>query len=447
VTLESVTIEGVNTAATVMLTTNDIPPSITIPPSFTLPQNVVGTTLSVDVTAFSSTAGTVELTGDVGVYGVSGTLALVGVQNLEYQGFTFNVGAAVLSLGGQATGSGLAESFTPSFAPPCFATGTMIATDSGAQAVETLAVGQVLRLATGETAAVRWLGHRDVDCARHPCPQEVWPVCISADAIAPGLPARDLWLSPDHAIALDGALVPVRYLVNGATIRQVPRARVGYWHVELDAHALLLAEGLAAESYLDTGNRGAFANAPEGVVQAHPAFATADALAAWHARACLPLLLDGDALTQRRRALLARAAALGWRTTTAPSLRAEIDSRPALLLRQRDGWSLRLPAGARTVRLLSHSFVPAEHDPAPCGDTRRLGVALALERDGAPLAEAAFGPGWYAPEGGAAWRWTDGAATLLLTESARPAHLRLRPAVAGARYWITPPRSLLRRAA
>jgi hypothetical protein len=31
-----------------------------------------------------------------------------------------------------------------------------------------------------------------------------------------------------------------------------------YVHVELDRHDILLAEGLPAESYLDTGNRAAF---------------------------------------------------------------------------------------------------------------------------------------------------------------------------------------------
>jgi hypothetical protein len=76
-----------------------------------------------------------------------------------------------------------------------------------------------------------------------------------------GAPRRDLFLSPDHAVFVDGALIPVRYLANGATIVQERRDQVSYWHVELDRHAVILAEGLACESYLDTGNRASFTGA------------------------------------------------------------------------------------------------------------------------------------------------------------------------------------------
>jgi hypothetical protein len=55
----------------------------------------------------------------------------------------------------------------------------------------------------------------------------------------------------------------VRYLVNDASIAQIPLDTVTYWHVELPTHDVIPAEGLAAESYLDTGNRRAFANGNE----------------------------------------------------------------------------------------------------------------------------------------------------------------------------------------
>jgi hypothetical protein len=61
-----------------------------------------------------------------------------------------------------------------------------------------------------------------------------------------------------------GALIPVRYLVNGATIVQERVAQITYWHLELDAHDVVLAEGMPCESFLDTGNRGAFAAAEAG---------------------------------------------------------------------------------------------------------------------------------------------------------------------------------------
>jgi len=79
-------------------------------------------------------------------------------------------------------------------------------------------------------------------------------------------------LSPDHALFVERHLVPVRYLLNGATIVQEAAGWVRYFHVELATHDILLAEGMPAESYLDTGNRSAFANGGT-VAMAAPEFA------------------------------------------------------------------------------------------------------------------------------------------------------------------------------
>jgi hypothetical protein len=108
--------------------------------------------------------------------------------------------------------------------------------------------------------------HRDdraadyIDCRRHRRPHEVFPVRVQAYAFGPGVTHRDLLVSPDHALFLDGVLIPARYLCNGTTIRQEAVAAVSYFHIELEQHDVLLAEGLPAESYLDTGNRDAFAD-------------------------------------------------------------------------------------------------------------------------------------------------------------------------------------------
>jgi hypothetical protein len=140
-------------------------------------------------------------------------------------------------------------------------------TQHGECAVEALRVGDLVpALAGGRLARIRWIGHRRVDCRRHPQPRAVWPVRVAAGAFAPGAPTRDLWLSPDHAIWHHGMLVPIRYLVNGASISQLAMDEVTYWHVELAAHDVLFAEGLAVESYLDTGNRSAFGNGGDGVM-------------------------------------------------------------------------------------------------------------------------------------------------------------------------------------
>jgi hypothetical protein len=86
-------------------------------------------------------------------------------------------------------------------------------------------------------------------------------VRVAAGAFGPGAPSRDLFLSPDHAVFVDDMLVPIKELLNGTSIRQVDRGVVTYFHVELAQHDVLLAEGLPAESYLDSGCRGALQGA------------------------------------------------------------------------------------------------------------------------------------------------------------------------------------------
>ena len=144
---------------------------------------------------------------------------------------------------------------------PCFAAGTRIDTKAGPVPVEALAVGDIVSLARGGEARIVWIGWRDVDCRRHKHRARVQPVRVAAHAFTAGVPRRDVVLSPDHAVFADGVLVPVKFLVNGRTIREETADFVRYFHIELARHDLLSSEGLAVESYLDTGNRADFANA------------------------------------------------------------------------------------------------------------------------------------------------------------------------------------------
>ncbi len=133
----------------------------------------------------------------------------------------------------------------------CFRAGARVLTDRGEVAAKALQPGMhVVSLTHRRAVAARWVGARTL--------QRTPVVCIAAGAFGDGAPHRALHLSPDHAVFVDGALVPVRYLVNGASIAEFACDEVTYVHVELAAHAVLLAEGLPAESYLDTGNRAAF---------------------------------------------------------------------------------------------------------------------------------------------------------------------------------------------
>ncbi len=125
----------------------------------------------------------------------------------------------------------------------------MIRTPDGEQPVEKLRRGkQVITLVDGEevTQTVRWLGHRRIDLTAHPRPETVAPIRIERDAFADNVPHRDLLVSPDHAIFVDGMLICAKQLVNGTTIRQERDwTAVDYFHIELDQHAILLAERAA----------------------------------------------------------------------------------------------------------------------------------------------------------------------------------------------------------
>jgi hypothetical protein len=124
----------------------------------------------------------------------------------------------------------------------CFAVGVRILTLSGG-CRGGAGAGRPVVTRSGRPRPVRWIGHRRIEPARHPRPQEVCPVRVHAHAFEPGMPHRDLLLSPDHAVfmrgdgegAAPGALIPVRYLVNGATVVQEAIAEITYYHVELPA--------------------------------------------------------------------------------------------------------------------------------------------------------------------------------------------------------------------
>lgn len=147
----------------------------------------------------------------------------------------------------------------------CFLTGTMIATDKGETAVEALQPGDLVRTADGRTSAVTWVAKQDINTTfTHPA--KVNPVCIRAGALGDGLPMRDLYVTGDHGIEIGGTLYTAASLTNGSSIfrvAQMPREGFTYYHVETEAHELLLAEGVAAESFIDYAARDGFDNAAE----------------------------------------------------------------------------------------------------------------------------------------------------------------------------------------
>ncbi len=152
--------------------------------------------------------------------------------------------------------------FAPTIA--CYCSGTMISALAGEQAVEDLRIGDILLTARGEQRPIKWIGRRSYAGRFLAANPGIKPIRFRAGSLGGGLPQRDLLVSPDHAMFLHGILVPAKALVNGGTIRQEHGLdRVDYYHVELDSHDIILAEGAASETFLDDDSRGMFHNAAE----------------------------------------------------------------------------------------------------------------------------------------------------------------------------------------
>ena len=238
-------------------------------PKWTIAGNTSG--LSGVISGFAQ-ADTIDLTGlseTVQDY-TAGTLTLVGDQTVTLQLPGPFTKASFRTAPDTGTGTDVFLA--------CFVAGTRIATDRGDVPVEGLRVGDhALTLGDGGSLVprpVRWIGRRRIDLARHPQPEAARPIRIRRGAFSEGVPDRDLMLSPDHAIYAEGVLIPVRWLVNERTVVPARRMRhVEYFHVELDQHAILLAEGMPAESYLDTGDRSTFENV-DAALELYPDFAS-----------------------------------------------------------------------------------------------------------------------------------------------------------------------------
>jgi hypothetical protein len=301
------------------------------------------------------------------------------------------------------------------FTPPCFAEGVQVCTVRGEVAVEDLVEGDEVVTASGGVRPVIWIGSRRVKIAAYPWPDEVNPVRVRAGAFGEGAPVRDLRLSPGHAVYVDGVLVPVSRLINGATIVQEAVDAVRYFHIELDAHDVLLAEGLACESYLDDGNREVFANSPEHVAL----YGRLDPID-WE-QACAPVVNTGPRLAAIQSRLHDRAEEMGWVKTAESDLQLMARGTVIEPLRTANGrmWFM-IPAGE--LKLVSNAGKPSELIPGH-GDNRRLGVAVSevrVDGEALDLNSEAFGAGFHPVEldDRMSWRWTDGEANLTLAAPA-----------------------------
>jgi hypothetical protein len=325
----------------------------------------------------------------------------------------------------------------------CYAQGTMIGTPDGEVPVEALKPGEpVVTLAGGKPMPVPvvWVGYRRLDLTAHPHPLMVAPVRIERGAFADKVPHRDLLVSPDHAILTDGVLICARQLVNGATIRQESDHRsIVYYHVELENHAIMLAEGVPAESYLDTGNRGFFANSVLPCAL-HPDLTSEADYPIRVAKSCEPFVTDEVIIRPIWKRLAERAAALGHeltepQTTNDPQLRLIAENRSIKPINvEPNVYIFVLPPRAKEVRLVSRAAAPCITRPW-LDDRRCLGVQVARlvvrcadQVALVPLDHPSLVTGWWdvEREGVVMRRWTDGDAALSLPATSGASMLEVR---------------------
>nr|WP_298798194.1 Hint domain-containing protein [uncultured Acetobacter sp.] len=312
----------------------------------------------------------------------------------------------------------------------CFLAGSMIRTPEGDVAVETLRTGDSILVCEEGREVVRevvWAGHaRTMARAGLPDDEAGYPVRILKDALAEGVPYKDMLITPEHCLYLDGRFVPARMLVNGGTIfydRSI--VSYDYYHVQTAEHSVIVADGVMTESYLDTGNRGAFQQDGTVVTLGGQAGSWADDAAAPLCvdRAFVEPLFNKFAARQAEVLGQADAQASAVALTQDPDLHLLTDTgltvRPVRV--QNGTFSFVLPSGLQSAWLMSRASRQSDVVGPFVDDRRALGVAVGRvavlsalgNQDVSDHLTSADLAGWHGLEGSVA-RWTDGRAELPL---------------------------------
>ncbi len=142
----------------------------------------------------------------------------------------------------------------------CFATGTMIETEDGPKDVADLVTGDSVLTKDNGYQDIRWIARSQFSAGQLAVKPDLVPICIKAGALGDDLPRQDLVVSPQHRMLVSNrfshlmfdeaeVLVPAKALLNDFSITKCdPANGADYFHVMLDNHELLLANGCWSES-------------------------------------------------------------------------------------------------------------------------------------------------------------------------------------------------------
>jgi hypothetical protein len=148
----------------------------------------------------------------------------------------------------------------------CFTSGVKILTSKGALVVETLAIGDLAVADDGRQIPIKWIGHQTVSTRFGPA-ERLLPVRFAAGSLGEGIPHSNLTVTADHGMLVSGVICHAGALVNGTTITRVPLSEMGesftVYHIETEAHEIILANGAPAETFIDNVSRRVFDNYSE----------------------------------------------------------------------------------------------------------------------------------------------------------------------------------------
>src|SRR5271154_5436798 len=137
----------------------------------------------------------------------------------------------------------------------CFLKGTKIQTANGERKVEDLAIGDLLPTMFGGLRPIQWIGRYPVKKSdpSKPWVKDALPIRIARSALAANVPHADLYVTGHHSLFIDDVLVPAEMLINGTTITRYEACETDeleYFHVKLESHDVIYAEGAPAETLL-----------------------------------------------------------------------------------------------------------------------------------------------------------------------------------------------------
>lgn len=209
--------------------------------------NNTGGTMSIthiNGTAVSVGSSVTLSTGQVVTLNADGTLSATTDNDVETINFTYDV---------ESTTGAVDTGFVTIATVPCFVAGTLIHTDKGEVPVEQLCPGDLVSTMDHGLQPLRWIGQRTVAATGHLAPVRVAGGTFGDHAT--------LMVSPQHRILVRDplahlvfgtpeVLVAAKHLVNGRTVQTIDGGRVTYVHLLFDQHEIVLANGLATESFL-----------------------------------------------------------------------------------------------------------------------------------------------------------------------------------------------------